>query len=115
MASLINSAGISIWQEEDPVHLTNAAYGDIAASLARVVTTAASKPTADQLQRPRLESVVTRPREATAANTTPGWILGEVQQGGCGRGAFGHGFGGQRSFRGRQPPYRGGATRWVTY
>ena len=44
MASLISSAGISIWQEEGPVHLTNAAYGDIAASLARVVTTALQPP-----------------------------------------------------------------------
>ena len=103
MASLISSAGISIWQEEGPVHLTNAAYGDIAASLARVVTTAASEPTADQLGCPLLESVVTRPREATAANATPGWILGEVQQGGWRRGTFGHGFGGQRGLRGCQP------------
>ena len=115
MASLISSADISIWQEEDPVHLTNAAYGDIAASLARVVTTAASDPTADQLRRPRLESVVTRPREATAANTTPGWILGEVQQGGRGRGAPGCGFGSQRDLHGRQSPYRGRATHWAPY
>ena len=75
------------------------AYGDIAASLARVVTTAAFGPTADQLRCPWLESVVTRPREPTAANTTPGWILGEVKQGGHGRGALGCGLGGQRSLR----------------
>ena len=84
MASLLSSAAISIWHEEDPVHLTNAPYVDIAACLARVVTTAAFEPTADQQRCLRLESVITRQREATAANTTPGWILGEVQQ--CGRG-----------------------------
>ena len=87
MASLLSSAGLPIWQESDPVHLTNAAYGDIAASLVKVVCTAATDPSADMLRRPRLESVVTKPREATAANTTPGWILGEAQQGGRGRGA----------------------------
>ena len=101
MASLISSAVMSIWQENDPVHLTNAAYGDIAASLVKVVTTAAADPSADQLRRPRLESVVTKPREATAANATPGWILGEAQQGGRGRGALGRGFGSQRGTRGR--------------
>ena len=108
MANLISSAGISIWQEGDPVHLTNAAYSDIAASLSKVVTMAAFDPTSDQLRRPRLESIVTWPREATAANTTPSWILGEVQQGRLG-------FGGQRGPRGRQPTFRGGATGWVPY
>ena len=72
MANLISSAGMSIWQEDDPVHLTNAAYDDIAASLVKVVTAAATDPTADQLRCPRLESVVTRPKETTVANTTPG-------------------------------------------
>ena len=115
MASVLSSAGLSILQDSDPVHLTNAAYSDIAASLVKVVTTAATDSSTDMLRRPRLESVVTKPREATAANTTPGWILGEAQQGGRGRGAPGRGFGGQRGSRGRQAPYRGGATRWVPY
>ena len=39
---------------------------------------------------------------------TPGWILGEAQQGGQGRGAPGRGFGSQRGSRGRQAPYRAG-------
>ena len=115
MASLISLAGMSIWQENDPVHLTNAAYGDIAASLVKVITTAAADPSADQLRRPRLKSVVTRPKEATGANATPGWILGEAQQGGWGRGVLGRGFGSQCGPRGRQAPFRGGATRWVPY
>ena len=115
MANLISSAGISIWLEDDPVHLTNTAYGDIAASLIKLVNKTAADPSADQLHRPRLESVVTRPREVTVANSTPGWILGEAQQGGRGRGAPGRGFGGSRGFRGRQAPFRGGATRWVPY
>ena len=115
MASLLCSAGLSIWQESDPVHLTNAAYGDIAASLVKVVSTAANDPSADMLRRPRLESVVTKPREATAAKTTPGWILGEAQQGGRGRGAPRRGFGSQRGSRSRQAPYLGVATRWVPY
>ena len=112
MASLISSAGISIWLEDDSVHLTNAAYGDIAASLVKLVTKTTTDPEADHLCRPRLELVVTRPREATVANNTPGWILGETQQGGRGRGAPGRGFGG---LRGRQAPCHGGATRWVPY
>ena len=115
MASLISSAGISIWREDNPVHLTNAAYWDIAASLVKLVTKTATDPGADLLRHPRLESVVTRHREATVANTTPGWILGEAQQGGKGRGAPGRGFGGYRGFRGRQAPYRGGANRWAPY
>ena len=115
MASLISSAGISIWLEDDSVHLTNAAYGDIAASLVKLVTKTTTDPEADHLCRPRLELVVTRPREATVANNTPGWILGETQQGGRGRGAPGRGFGGHRGFRGRQALYRGGATRLVPY
>ena len=115
MASLLSSAGLLIWQESDPVHLTNAAYGNIAASLVKVVCTAATDPSADMLRQPRLKSVVTKPREATAANTTPGWILGEAQQGGRGRGAPGRGFGSQHGSRGRQAPYPGWATRWVPY
>ena len=115
MVNLISSAGISIWLEDDPVHLTNTAYGDIAASLIKLVSKTAADPSADQLRRPRLESVVTRPREVTVASTTPGWILGEAQQGGRGRGAPGRGFGGHRGFRGRQAPFRGGAPRWVPY
>ena len=47
MASLSSSAGMSIWQEEDPVHLTNTAYGDIAASLNKVVTASATDPSED--------------------------------------------------------------------
>ena len=96
-----------IWQESDPVHLTNAAYGDIAGIL---VWSPATNPSVDMLRRPPLESVVTKPRAATAANMTPGWILGEAQQGGRGRGAPGRGFGSQPSPGGRQAPYRGGAT-----
>ena len=78
MVSLISSAGISICLEDDPVHLTNAAYGYIAASLVKLVTKTATDPAADHLRRPRLESVVTRPREATVANTTPERILSEA-------------------------------------
>ena len=115
MVSLLSSASLSIWQDSDPVHLTNAAYSDIAASLVKVVTTAATDSSTDMLRRPRLESVVTKPREATAANTTLGWILGEAQQGGMGRGAPGRDFGGQRGSRGRLALYRGGANRWVPY
>ena len=61
IASLLSSAGLSIWQDSNPVHLTNAAYGDIAASLVKVVTTAATDSFTDMLRRPRLESVVTKP------------------------------------------------------
>ena len=115
MASLISSASISIWQEEDTVHLTNVAYGDIAASLVRVVSTAAFGPTADQLRCPWLESVVTRPREPTAANTTPGWILGEVKQGGHGRGALAVVWVASAVSGADSHLKEAGQTRWVPY
>ena len=55
LAGLHSSAGVSIWSDVDPVHLTNAAYGDIAASLVN-----SSTPVSTSQPRNRLESVVTR-------------------------------------------------------
>ena len=92
LTSLFRSAGISIW--------TNAAYGDIAASLIKLISTPASEAAGSTKQRAKLESVVTRPREAAEGNSMPGWILGESQRGGRGRGVTGRGFGGQRIHRG---------------
>ena len=90
---LISLAGISIWQEQDLVQLTNAAYGDIAASLLTLITTPTSDTVGKNQQRTRLESVVSRPKEIEdGSSRMPGWS----QRGGRGRGAFGRGFGGQR-------------------
>ena len=58
LADLHSSAGVPIWSDADPVHLTNAAYGDIAASLVKLVSSATSVYTSQP--RNRLESVVTR-------------------------------------------------------
>ena len=45
LAGILSSAGISIWQERDPFHLTGAAYGDIAASLLKLVKSLPSEAT----------------------------------------------------------------------
>ena len=88
LADLHSSAGVSIWPDADPVHLTNAAYGDIAASLVKLVNSSTTVSTSQS--RNRLESVVTRqqlPEEERVP--VPGWIMGENRRGGRGRGGLG--------------------------
>ena len=114
LADLHSSAGVSIWSDADPVHLTNAAYGDIAASLVKLVSSTTTVSTSQP--RNRLESVVTRqqlPEEELAP--VPGWIMGENRRGGRGRGGLGRGFGGQASRGGRPTFVRGGQNRWAPY
>ena len=88
LADLHSSAGVSIWPDADPVHLTNAAYGDIAASLVKLVNSSTTVSTSQP--RNQLESVVTRqqlPEEERVP--VPGWIMGENRRGGRGRGGLG--------------------------
>ena len=114
LADLHSLAGVSIWADADPVHLTNAAYGDIAASLVKLVNSSTTVSTSQS--RNRLESVVTRqqlPEEERVP--VPGWIMGENRRGARGFGGLGRGFGGQTS-RGDRPPFvRGGQNRWAPY
>ena len=109
LADLHSSAGVSIWSDADPVHLTNAAYGDIAAGLVSSTTTVStSQP------RNRLESVIVRqqlPEEERAP--VPGWIMGENRR--SGRGGLGRCFGGQASRGGRPLFVRGGQNCWAPY
>ena len=55
-----SSAGLSIWREDHPVHLTEAAYGDIAAVLSTQAETT-SKHLMTGKTRPMLVSVVPAP------------------------------------------------------
>ena len=46
LADLQSSAGLSIWREDDSVHLTAAAYGDIAAVISAQAETTSRQPQA---------------------------------------------------------------------
>ena len=68
-----SSAGWSIWREDDPVHLTAAAYVDIAAILSTQAETTSKQPQTGQT-RQRLVSVVPAPPAAAVAVREPTWI-----------------------------------------
>ena len=89
---LLSSAGLPIWSKGDPVHLTNTAYGDVAAALVDKL----NSPSSDHLPsftRKRIESVVTRVQMPTKSAPTPGWILGDCEGPQRSRGGPGRGFG----------------------
>ena len=46
LADLQSSAGLPIWREDDPVHLTAAAYGDLAAIISTQAETTGRQPQA---------------------------------------------------------------------
>ena len=107
LADLQSSAGLSIWREDDPVHLTAAAYGDIAAVISAQAETTSRQPQAG-LARRRLASVVPTPAATRQAVREPDWISGQL------RTARGGQRGGQRAgysggqWRGRgSGPWRG--------
>ena len=95
-------AGMSVWLEEDPVHLTASAYKDIASLVQNQAELAVQgKPASG---RRRIDSIVTSQLSVAtpAVLQVPGWISGtENVGGGFGRGGS-RGFGrGQRWNRGR--------------
>ena len=103
LAGLNSSGGVGIWREDEPVHLTDTAYGDIAKHLVDVVTGSTNSEAA-VLPRKRLERYVTRYGADPAQKPLPGWIIGGNQGGARGsdqgRGLTG-GLGGDRVKVGR--------------
>ena len=99
-----SSAGLSIWREDDPVHLTAAAYNDIAVVLSSQAENNGKQPAADQLRR-RLASVIPTPTTVAPAVRELEWISGELRSARGGpRGGQRGGFrGGQWGGRGRSP------------
>ena len=106
-----STAGLSVWQEEDPVHLTSSAYKDIASLVQNQAELAVQgKPAAG---RRRIDSIVTSQLSATTPNIQePGWISGTKNV----RGGFGGGGGGSRGFgRGQRNRGRGRGNRNFPY
>ena len=98
LTNVKSSAGLSIWREDDPVHLTAAANNNIAAVLSSQAENNGKQPAASQLRR-RLASVVTTPTSVAPAVREPEWISGKLrstrggplggQRGGFRRGQWG--------------------------
>ena len=114
---------MAIWSSGDPVHLTNTAYGDVAAALVGKLNNAGGDK-AVSTTRKRIESVVTRVQTPIKSAPTPGWILGDSAgpqrgRGGPGRGlgfGSGTGCGGRGGRRGMPAGWRGtGVNRWNPY
>ena len=104
LAEVKSSAGLSIWREDNPVHLTAAAYNDIAAVLLNQAKNNGNKPSVGQLRR-RLVSVIPAPSTTAPAVREPEWISGEIRsaRGGHRGGQHGRFCGGQWGGRGRSP------------
>ena len=107
LADLQSSAGLSIWREDDPVHLTEAAYGDIAAVISAQAETTSRQPQAG-LARKRLASVVPAPVVTRQVVQESDWISGQLRSARGGqRGGHWACFGGGQ-WRGRgSGPWRG--------
>ena len=95
-----STAGLSVWQEEDPVHLTSSAYKDIASLVQNQAELAVQgKPASG---RRRIDSIVTS--QLSVATPTvlqePGWISGTENVRGSG-GSRGFGRGQRNLGRGR--------------
>ena len=88
----------------DPVHLTAAAYNDIAAVLSNQAENNGNKPSVSQLRR-RLVIVIPAPSATALAVREPEWISGEIRsaRGGHRGGQCGRFRGGQWGGRGRSP------------
>ena len=116
LGNLISSAGMAIWSSSDPVHLTNTAYGDVAAALVAKLNNAGGNK-AVSTTRKRIESVVTRVQTPIKSVPTPGWILGDCTGPQRSRGGPGRGFGfGSGTGRGMPAGWRGtGVNRWNPY
>ena len=83
--SLNSSGGVAIWRDDDPVHLTDTAYGDIADHLVNAVKGNGGGDPEEAPQRRRLESIVTMSGSDPAQKPVPGWLLGGNQGGARGR------------------------------
>ena len=94
-----STAGMSVWLEEDPVHLTASTYKDIASLVQnQAELEVQGKPATG---RRRIDSIITShvPGAMPAVLQVPGWISGMENVGG---GGGSRGFGrGQRWNRGR--------------
>ena len=100
LADLQSSTGLPIWREDDPVHLTVAAYRDIAAIISSQAETTCRQLQAG-LARKRLASVVPAPVVTRQAVREPEWISGQLRSArGSQRGGNRAGFGGGQ-WRGR--------------
>ena len=97
LAANTSSAGLSVWKENHPVHLTSAAYKDIASLIQHQAGSLVSGVPA--FSRRRINSIIPGQSHATtpAAVSVPGWISGTE----VGRSDRGRGGRGQRWNRGR--------------
>ena len=107
LGAFTSSAGLSIWREDDAVHLTAAAYNDIAAVLSNPAENYGKQPVTGTVRR-RLASVIPAATAATPPVREPAWISGELRsaRGGMRGGQRGGFRGGQWGGRG-QGPWRG--------
>ena len=78
LANIKSSAGLSIWRDDDPVHLSTAAYNDIAAVLASQANNNGRQPTSGYGRR-RLASVIPALARSVPAVREPEWISGELR------------------------------------
>ena len=78
MAGIRSSTGLPVWREDDRVHLTAAAYNDIAAVLSNQAQNYGMKPVTGQVRR-RLASVIPAATAATPPVREPAWISGELR------------------------------------
>ena len=107
LSDIKSSAGLSIWREDDPVHLTVAAYNNIAAVLSSQAENSGRQPISSHTRR-RLVSVIPAPGKSAPAVPEPEWISGELRsaRGGHRGGQCGGLRGGQWGGR-RRSPWRG--------
>ena len=71
LAGIRSSAGLPIWREDDTVHLTAAAYNDIAAVLSNQAENHGKQPVTGQVRR-RLASVISAATAATPSGERAG-------------------------------------------
>ena len=71
-------AGLSLWREDNPVHLTAAVYGDIAVVIYNQAETSGKNPQAGHARR-RLVSVVPTLVSNQPVAREPGWISGQLR------------------------------------
>ena len=104
LAAIKSSAGLSIWREDDAVHLTAAAYNDIAAVLSHQAENHGRQPATGPVRR-RLASVIPAATVVAPPVRELAWISGELRsaRGGMQGGQRGGLRGGQWGGRGRGP------------